>query len=85
MGRGTASFVGHVESDTFGSTGGSGGPERKKSAQAQARVFVAKLRASLFSGRTHAGSLILNNFVRLDIFNSSESVPLDTLVFMLRP
>ena len=30
-------FYGHVESDTFGSTGGSGGPERKKSAQAQAR------------------------------------------------
>ena len=31
---GTASFVGHVESNSFGSTGGSGGPERKKSAQA---------------------------------------------------
>ena len=30
---GTASFVEFVESDTFGATGGSGWPERKKSAQ----------------------------------------------------
>ena len=30
---------------------------------------------NLFSGRTHAGSLFLTNFVGLDIFNSPESVP----------
>ena len=75
MGARNGIFCGHVESDNLGSTGGSGGPERKKSAQAQARVFVAKLRTSLFSGRTHSGSLFLTNFVGLDIFNSPESVP----------
>ena len=32
-------------------------------------------RGSLFSGRTHAGSLFLTNFVGLDIFNPQESVP----------
>ena len=30
-------FCGYVESDNLGSTGGSGWPERKKSAQAKAR------------------------------------------------
>ena len=63
---GTAYFVEHVESETFGTTGGSGGPERKKSARAQ--------RESLFSGRTHAGSLFYTYFVGLDIFSPPESV-----------
>ena len=38
-------------------------------------------RGSLFSGRTHAGSLFLTNFVGLDIFNSQESVPHGYFVF----
>ena len=64
---GTASFVDMSSLTTLAQQAEAGGRNEKN--------LHKRKRGSLFSGRTHAGSLFLTNFVGLDIFNSPESVP----------
>ena len=64
---GTASFVDVSSLTTLVQQAEAGGRNEKN--------LHKRKRGSLFSGRTHAGSLFLTNFVGLDIFNSPESVP----------
>jgi hypothetical protein len=64
---GTASFVDASSQTTLVQQAEVGGRNEKN--------LHKRKRGSLFSGRTHAGSLFLTNFVGLDIFNPQESVP----------